>query len=183
MSLHDTRLAGRTTAPTAGSPSPLAGRRVLLVGGRCAESDGPGVNALAVHLERIAGPVAILPVGGLLADLVGRCVIGRPDLVVAILPGRGASLSAVRVAARLGTPLLVLFTSDAQPSWGEVGTLRRATRVAVTSPRLCARVKLARVPDSRIELWPALLPSALTSFEGIAARTLRAATGSGMGAR
>lgn len=162
--------------PLAGPPPPpLAGRHLLLVSGRCAEAEGPGVNALAVHLESVAGRVSILPSGSVLADLLGRRVLGRPDLVVAILPGRGPSLAAVRVAERLGTPLLALVTSDAPESWGERTTLRRATRVAVTNSDLRTRVARAGVTADRVELWRALLPSALGSFDQIAGRTLRTA--------
>jgi hypothetical protein len=154
--------------------NPLAGRHLLLVSGRCAETEGPGVNALAVHLESVGGRVSILPSGSVVADVLGRRVLGRPDLVVAILPGRGSSRAAVRVAERLGTPLLALITSDAPGSWGETTTLRRATRVAVTSSDLRNRVVAAGVAPARIELWRALLPSALASFDQIAARTMRA---------
>lgn len=156
-------------------PTPLAGRHLLLVSGRCEEAEGPGVNALAVHLESVGGRVSILPSGSLIADLLGRRVLGRPDLVVAILPGRGSSLAAVRVAERLGTPLLALVTSDAPGSWGEVTTLRRATRVAVTNSNLRNRVAAAGVSQDRVELWPAMLPSALGSFDQIAERTLQTA--------
>jgi len=158
------------------SRTPLAGRHLLLVSGHSAEAEGPGVNALAVHLQSVAGQVSILPSGSVLADLLGRRVIGRPDLVVAILPGRGPSLAAVRVAERLGTPLLALVTSDAPGSWGEPTTLRRATRVAVTNSELRRRVADAGVAPERVELWRALLPSALTSFDQIAGRALRSAT-------
>jgi hypothetical protein len=99
-------------------------------------------------------------------------VIGRPDLVVALLPGRGASLAAVRVAERLGAPLLAMVTSVAAPSWGEVTTLRLASRVAIASDRLRERVAAAGVADDKVELWHASLPSAFTAFEQIAARTL-----------
>ena len=75
--------------------SPLTGRHVLLVSGRMVEADGPGVNALAVRLERVAAQVSVLPSGSVVADLLGRRVIGRPDLVVAFLPGRGPSLAAI----------------------------------------------------------------------------------------
>jgi hypothetical protein len=159
--------------------APLAGRHLLLVSGRSATAEGPGVNALAVHLETVAGRVSILPSGRMIADLLGHRVIGRPDLVVAILPGRGPSLAAVRVAERLGTPLLALVTSDAPGSWGEATTLRRATRVAVTNADLRSRVAAAGVAAERVELWRALLPSALRSFDQIAGRTLRSAVGAG----
>jgi hypothetical protein len=160
---------------------PLAGRHLLLVSGRSAEAEGPGVNALAVHLQSVAGQVSILPSGSVIADLLGRRVIGRPDLVVAILPGRGPSLAAVRVAERLGTPLLALVTSDEPSSWGEATTLRRATRVAVTNSDLRRRVAAAGVSADRVELWRALLPSALGSFDQIAGRTLRTAASAGVG--
>jgi hypothetical protein len=153
--------------------APLAGRHVLLVAGRAEEQEGPGVNALAVHVAQAAGQVSILPSASALADLLGRRVVGRPDLVVAVLPGRGASLAAVRVAERLGTPLLALVNSDAAPSWGEAGTLRRATRVAVTSSRLRERVAAAGVAQDRIELWNVRHPAALKAFDQIAGRTLR----------
>ena len=133
------------------------------------------MNALAVHLESIGSRVSILPSGSVIADLLGRRVLGRPDLVVAILPGRGASLAAVRVAERLGAPLLALVTSDGPESWGEATTLRRATRVAVTNADLRQRVAAAGVAADRVELWRALLPSALGSFDQIAGRTLRTA--------
>jgi hypothetical protein len=163
--------------PPAGSSTTtaLAGRHLLLVSGRSAQAEGPGVNALAVHLESVGGRVSILPTGSVLADLLGRRVLGRPDLVVAILPGRGSSLAAVRVAERLGTPLLALVTSDGPKSWGENTTLRRATRVAVTNPALRHRVTAAGVAEDRVELWRALLPSALGSFDQIAGRTMRTA--------
>jgi hypothetical protein len=161
--------------PAPGRTTPVSGRHLLLVSGRSAEADGPGVNALAVHLEAVGGRVSILPSGSMIADLVGRRVLGRPDLVVAILPGRGPSLAAVRVAERLGTPLLALVTSDGPSSWGETTTLRRATRVAVTSAGLRERVTAAGVADDRVELWRALLPSALGSFDQIAGRTMRSA--------
>jgi hypothetical protein len=131
------------------------------------------VNALAVHLESIGCQVSVLPSGSVIADLLGRRVLGRPDLVVAILPGRGSSRAAVRVAERLGVPLLALITSDAPECWGET-TLRRATRVAVTNPELRNRVVAAGVAEERIELWRALLPSALESFDQIAVRAMRA---------
>jgi hypothetical protein len=166
-----------------GARSTLAGRHVLLVSGRSAEADGPGVNALAVRLERAAAQVSIMPAGSVVADLLGRRVIGRPDLVVAFLPGRGPSLAAVRVAERFGTPLLALVTSDEPPSWGETTTLRRAARVAITGDRLRKRVAAAGVADDRVDLWRALLPSALTSFETIAARTLWTAAATGKAER
>jgi hypothetical protein len=181
-----TRPASRPPGPRGGpgrGHSPLAGRHVLLVSGRSIECDGPGVNALAVHLEHVAGQVSIMPSGSVVADLLGRRVIGRPDLVVAILPGRGPSLAAVRVAERLGAPLLALVTSDARPSWGEATTLRRAARVAVTGDRLRGRVAAAGVADDRVDLWRALLPSAFNSFESIAARTLRTGPASGRAAQ
>jgi hypothetical protein len=153
-------------------PSPLAGRHLLLVSGRCAETDGPGVNALAVHLESVGSRVSLLSSGSVIADLLGRRVLGRPDLVVAILPGRGSSRAAVRVAERLGVPLLALITSDAPDGWGETMTLRRASRVAVTNQGLRDRVVAAGVAENRIELWRALLPSALASFDQIAARAM-----------
>jgi hypothetical protein len=169
--------AGAVSArpPAVPPAAPLAGRHLLLVSGRSAEAEGPGVNALAVHLESVAGRVSILPSGSVIADLLGRRVLGRPDLVVAILPGRGPSLAAVRVAERLGTPLLALVTSDAPSSWGEATTLRRATRVAVTNTELRKRVAAAGVAEDRVELWRALLPSALGCFDQIAGRTLRTA--------
>ena len=158
----------RATMPAA----PLVGRHLLLVCGRSTEAEGPGVNALAVHLESVAGRVSILPSASVIADLLGRRVVGRPDLVVAILPGRGSSLAAVRVAERFGTPLLALVTSDVPGSWGETTTLRRATRVAVTNTDLRNRVIAAGVAQDRVELWRASLPSALGSFDQIAGRTL-----------
>jgi hypothetical protein len=172
---------GGPTNPTAG---PLAGRHVLLVAGCGAEAEGPGVNALAVHVEQAAGRVSILPSASVIADLLGRRVVGRPDLIVAMLPGRGASMAAVRVAERLGVPLLAVVNSGAAPSWGEVSTLRRATRIAVTSERLRERVMAAGVTRDKVELWPALLPSAFTVFDEIVGRTLGAAlTSPGIGAR
>jgi len=161
---------------TAGSSesNPLAGRGILLVASGSPRTGMNAVRALALQLERIAGRVAILPGGNVIADLLGRRVLGRPDLVVALLPGRGASLAAVRVAERLGAPLLALVTSNDAPCWGETGTLRRATRVVVTSERLRARVVAAGVPATRIELWRPLSPTALSSFEQIAGRALRA---------
>jgi hypothetical protein len=168
--------AGASRAqPSTDSSTPLAGRHLLLVSGRSAEAEGPGVNALAVHLESVGGRVSILPSGSVIADLLGRRVLGRPDLVVAILPGRGSSLAAVRVAERLGTPLLALVTSDGPKSWGETTTLRRATRVAVTNTALRGRVTAAGVAEDRVELWRALLPSALGSFDQIAGRTMHTA--------
>jgi hypothetical protein len=171
--------AGETAQPAAGEPgavsAPLAGRHLLLVSGHSTEAEGPGVNALAVHLESVAGQVSILRSGSVIADLLGRRVLGRPDLVVAILPGRGPSLAAVRVAERLGSPLLALVTSDEPGSWGEGTTLRRATRVAVTNASLRDRVAAAGVAADRVELWRALLPSALGTFDEIAGRTLRTA--------
>ncbi|HST86595.1 MAG TPA: hypothetical protein VLL08_32960 [Kineosporiaceae bacterium] len=152
--------------------SPLAGRHLLLVSGRCEESEGPGVDALAVHLESVGSRVSILPSGSVIPDLLGRRVLGRPDLVVAILPGRGSSRAAVRVAERLGAPLLALITSDAPECWGKTMTLRRSTRVAVTSADLRDRVVAAGVAEDRVELWRALLPSALASFDQIAARAM-----------
>jgi hypothetical protein len=161
---------------------PLAGRHLLLVAGSSREGDGPGVNALAVHIERAAGQVSILPSASIIADLLGRRVVGRPDLIVAVLPGRGASMAAVRVAERLGVPLLALVNSDAAASWGEASTLRLATRVAVTSERLRERVTATGVAPEVVELWDALLPSALAAFEEIVGRTLRTAmSSSGVG--
>lgn len=166
-----------------GARSALSGRHVLLVSGRDVETDGPGVNALAVRLERVAAQVSVMPSGSVVADLLGRRVIGRPDLVVAFLPGRGPSLAAVRVAERFGAPMLALVTGDDPPSWGEVTTLRRAARVAITADRLRERVAAAGVAGDRVDLWRALLPSALMSFETIAARTLRSAAATGKAAR
>jgi hypothetical protein len=163
---------------------PLAGRHVLLVPGRCPEAEGPGVNALAVHVEQADGRVSILPSASVIADLLGRRVVGRPDLIVAVLPGRGASMAAVRVAERLGVPLLAVVNSDTAPSWGEVSTLRRATRIAVTSERLRQRAMAAGVTPDKVELWPALLPSAFTVFDEIVGRTLGTTLSSpGIGAR
>lgn len=167
--------------PASRGPAPVAGRHLLLVSGRSEQAEGPGVNALAVHLESVGSRVSILPSGSVIADLIGRRVVGRPDLVVAILPGRGPSLAAVRVAERLGTPLLALVTSDEPSSWGEATTLRRATRVAVTNTDLRKRVAAAGVAEDRVELWRALLPSALGSFDQIAGRTLRTAAKSATG--
>jgi hypothetical protein len=154
---------------------PLAGRYVLLVAGCSGEADGPGVNALAVHFERAAGRVSILPSASMIADLLGRRVVGHPDLIITILPGRGASMAAVRVAERLGAPLLAVLNSDWPPSWGEVSTLRRATRVAVTRERLRDRVTEVGVAREKVELWRALLPTALSAFDQIVGRTLRTA--------
>lgn len=175
--------AARSGEHERGARSTLAGRHVLLVSGRAAETDGPGVNALAVRLERAAAQVSVLPAGSVVGDLLGRRVIRRPDLVVAFLPGRGPSLAAVRVAERFGAPLLALVTGDEPPSWGETTTLRRAARVAITGDRLRERVAAAGVADDRVDLWRALLPSALTSFETIAARTLRTAAATGKAER
>jgi L-alanine-DL-glutamate epimerase-like enolase superfamily enzyme len=85
------------------------------------------------------------------------------------------------VAERLGTPLLALVTSDEPSSWGEATTLRRATRVAVTNAGLRNRVAAAGVAEDRVELWRALLPSALGCFDQIAGRTLRTAAKSATG--
>jgi len=170
-----TQAGAAKPVPTAVPATPMAGQHLLLVSGRSAEAEGPGVNALAVHLESVGSRVSILPSGSVIADLLGRRVLGRPDLVVAILPGRGSSLAAVRVAERLGAPLLALVNSDAPGSWGEITTLRRATRVAVTNAELRNRVAAAGVAEERVELWRALLPSAMGSFDQIAGRTLRTA--------
>jgi hypothetical protein len=158
----------------------LAGKYLLLVSGQSTDAEGPGVDALAEYLQPAADRVAILRPASVIADLLGRRVIGRPDLVIAILPGRGASLAAVRVAERLGAPLLAMVTSHAAPSWGEATTLRLAARVAVVSERLRERVAAAGVADDRVELWHARLPSALSDFEQIAARTLSAVAVRGM---
>jgi hypothetical protein len=170
-------------APVERSHGSLAGRHVLLVAGSSGEADGPGVNALAVQIERAAGRVTILPSASVIADLLGRRVVGRPDLIVAVLPGRGASMAAVRVAERLGAPLLAVVNSEAAPSWGEVSTLRHAARVMVTSERLLERVWATGVAPDKVELWHALRPSALTVFEEIVGRTLRTSqSSSGPGA-
>ena len=176
-SVPDAGPAGRRLAAVSRlrAADPLSGRHLLLVSGRSAEGTGPGVNALATHLESVAGRVTVLPHRGAIPDLLGRRVVGRPDLVIAILPGRTSSLAAVRVAERLGAPLLVVVNSVAPASWGEMTTLRRATRVAVTEPRRRERVTAAGVAADRVEVWHSLLPSALPAFDGIMLRTLSAA--------
>lgn len=160
-------------APLKHPDGSLAGRHLLLVAGSSDEADGPGVNALAVQIERAAGRVTILPSASVIADLLGRRVVGRPDLIVAVLPGRGASMAAVRVAERFGVPLLAVVNSEAAPSWGEVSTLRHAAQVLVTSERLLERVSATGVAPGKVELWHALLPSALGVFEEIVGQTLR----------
>jgi hypothetical protein len=131
------------------------------------------VNALAEHLESVGGRVAVLPAVGFRTGLFGGRALDRPDLVVAILPARGSSMSAVRLAERLGSPLLALLTSEAPGSRTETAALRRATRVAVTTTDLQHAAIAAGVAQDRVDRWDALRPSALSHFDQIAARTLR----------
>src|SRR5690349_4320440 len=85
-------IQGPSLAPTAAES--LAGRQFLLLGGSCAQAEGPGVNALAQHLESVGGRVAVRPSVGFRAGRFGSRALDRPDLVVAILPARGSALAA-----------------------------------------------------------------------------------------
>jgi hypothetical protein len=151
----------------------LSAHHILVVAGPQPSAAAPAPTDLADQLRGDAGRVSLLNCANTITDLVGHRVAGRPDLVIGMLPGRGPSWAAVRVAERLGSPLMVLVSHDGPPSWGEQGTFRRADRVVLTGEQLRGRVLQAGVRPDRIDLWDYVVPGAAGAFRQLARRTIQ----------
>ena len=163
---------GSTPRPPAPAEGALSGQHVLIVAGRRGSQAEPGADVVAGHARSGAARVSLLNCANTITDLVGHRIAGRPDLVIGVLPGRGPSLAAVRVAERMGAPLLVLLNHDGPSSWGEHGTMRRAARVVLTGEDLRERVLHAGVRPERIEVWHSFTPGAEQAFHQLARRTM-----------
>jgi hypothetical protein len=162
----------RSSSAAAGAP---VRRHILVVLERAAANLGDPAPARVADGLRSAGVrVSVLDCYSTIADLVGHRVIGRPELVIGMLPGRGPALAAVRVAERLGVPLLALVSHDGPSSWGEGSTLRRATTVIITDERLRTRVTQAGARPERVEVWHGFATAPAHALRDAAERAIHA---------
>jgi hypothetical protein len=146
---------------------------VLLVVERTAQDSGePAPADLAAGLRASGVRVSVLDCYNTFADLIGHRITGRPDVVIGMLPGRGPALAAIRVAERLGVPLLALVSHDGPSSWGESSTLRRAASVVITGEELRDRVRQSGARPERIEVWHTFTHAAMRTLEHIAGQTI-----------